>query len=1075
MTDGVSAYAAPGTARRRGPSANAVLAIAALGASVAFVDATIVNIAFPAIARSFPATPISTLSWILNVYNIVFAAFLVVAGRLADLLGRRRVFVLGLELFTGASLLCAAAPSVSTLIAFRAAQGLGAAFLVPSSLALVLDAFPASRRSHGVALLSAVAAAAAGLGPSLGGLLVSLSGWRLVFLVNIPIGAAAIVLARTRLVESRVPGRRRMPDILGALLFALAIAALVLGIVKGQEWGWSSARVLGSLIAAAILAAMFLRRCATHRSPIIDLELLRVRTFTAANGMTIAAAAGFYGYTLTNVLFLTGVWRYSVLQAGLALTPGPFVAAAVAGPTSRLAARLGHRPVLVAGGLIWGSAVMWFIARAGLRADFLGVWLPGMFMLGLGAGTLFPNLSGAAVASAPGVRFGTATGLNSVARQLGAALGVAVVIAILSRPAPHEALAVFDDAWRFAAACLLLAGLGCLLVGRVQPDEESGGTGDRSAVALPDGALSASVGARARRVLAPADAGSTRAETATDFLGRVPLLASVEGRLLAELAARARSVHLESGAWLFHEGEAGDAMYVVRAGRIAVVEEDSGAVIRELGRGEALGELALLSGAPRSAGARAARASDLLVIHRSTFDELLQRSPELSLALNRILAEQLRRTRAPAPTRRALPATVALVALDDGVPLAEIAARLGRAVRAIVPAAVLDGNETAEATGDGAAAAIYGPLIDRAEAASDLVVLVAGAPGEGPWSEFCLQHADRILAVTTGASVPERLAARTDLHGCDLVGYAVQAGAGRLTACARALDPVETHLLRERELDADVERMARRLTGRSIGIVLSGGGARAFAHIGVLEELTAAGVNLDRVAGVSMGAFVGALFASGLDAEEIDALCFEEWVQRRPLADYTIPRRALIRGQRAEAMLRRAFGELAIEELPRSFMCGYAELRSGRFTMARHGSLWENVAFSMCLPVLAPPQVRGRDLYVDGSMVDNLPAGSMADLGEGPIIAVDVKASFERPGGSERREQAPSLGETLTRVLLLGSSDTSRAARAHADLIIKPSPAGVGLFEFHQLDAARQAGREAAREALQQGTLPLAG
>jgi len=153
-----------------------VFAIASLGAAVAFIDATIVNIAFPNIARSFPGTSISTLSWVLNAYNIVFAAFLMAAARIADLLGRRRVFIFGLELFTGGSL-CALAPSADALIAFRVVQALGAAFLVPSALALVLNAFSPAHRSHGVALQSAVGAAAAGLGPSLGGLLVAAASW----------------------------------------------------------------------------------------------------------------------------------------------------------------------------------------------------------------------------------------------------------------------------------------------------------------------------------------------------------------------------------------------------------------------------------------------------------------------------------------------------------------------------------------------------------------------------------------------------------------------------------------------------------------------------------------------------------------------------------------------------------------------------------------------------------------------------------------------------------------------------------------------------------------------------------
>ena len=410
-----------------------------MGAAMAFIDATIVNIAFPDIARSYPEASIGQLSWVLNAYNIVFAAFLVAAGRLADLIGRRRVFISGLELFTVASVLCAVAPSPGTLTAFRVLQALGAALLVPSSIALVLDAFPFERRSHGVALLSAVAAAAAGLGPSLGGLLVAAGDWRLVFLVNVPIGIATIVFARRHLIESRAPGRRRMPDLAGSLVLALAIAALVLAVVKGSEWGWLDARVLGAFAAALVLGAVFVRRCATHRAPVVDLSLLRDRTFSVTNAATIITGAGFYGYTLVNVLFLTVVWNYSVLEAGLALTPGPFIAAAVAGPTSHLVMRIGARPVLVVGGLLWGAAVFWFVARVGVTPDFMGEWLPGILLLGLGAGTLLPNLTAAAVASAPGAGYATATGLNSVARQIGAALGVALVVAILgtpSRPRP---------------------------------------------------------------------------------------------------------------------------------------------------------------------------------------------------------------------------------------------------------------------------------------------------------------------------------------------------------------------------------------------------------------------------------------------------------------------------------------------------------------------------------------------------------------------------------------------------------------------------------------------------------------
>ena len=1066
-----------------------MLAIASLGAAVAFVDATIVNIAFPDIARSFRGTAISSLSWVLNAYNIVFAAFLVAAGRIADVLGRRRVFVLGLEVFTGASLLCAIAPSADALIGFRVLQALGAALLVPSSLALVMNAFPPERRSHGVALLSAVAAVAAGLGPSLGGLLVAADNWRLVFLVNLPIGIAAVVLARRQLPESRTPGRRRLPDLPGALLLAVAVAALVLGVVKGQEWGWSSARIIGAFAAAVVVGAVFAWRCTWHRSPLIDLKLLRMRTFGAANAMTVIAAAGFYGYTLTNVLFLTGVWHYSVLDAGLALTPGPFVAAAVAGPTSRLVQRIGHRPVLVAGGLIWGGAVLWLVERVGLRPEFLSQWLPGIVLLGIGAGTLFPNLSGAAVAAAPGETFATATGLNSVARQIGAALGVAVVIAIIGTPTVLTAHATFDHAWSFGAACLIAAGIGCLLVGRVAVDRTPA-LGDAARLLLgrqaPPQITSSAPAPRARRAIAvQAAAGSPSTWSLADFLGQVPLFAGLDAALRETIAERMTPVRVVAGEWLFREGDPGETMYIVRAGRLEVVDETADAVIRELGRGDGVGELALLSAAPRSASVRAARASDLLEVTREDFERLLQSTPALSLALNRVLGDQLRASRAPASTARPRPATVALVALDERASGHDVARRLELALQTHVAAALLDGGRVAAPHAGAEPATVYGPMLDRAEASSDLVLLDAGSLARGgAWCEFCLQQADRILAVSAGRSLPEALAKRRELRGCDLVGLDIGPGSGALAEAAARLEPSECHLVRSLEADADIERMARRLSGHSIGIVLSGGGARAFSHIGVLEELTAAGVVIDRVLGVSMGAFVGALFAMGLDADEIDARCFEEWVQRRPLADYTLPRHALVRGERARAMLDRTFGGVAIEELPRSFMSGCAELRSGRLVISRFGPLWEAVGFSICMPVLAPPQVRGRRLFIDGSLVDNLPVHVMADMGEGPIIAVDVKTSFERPGGGSggsadaagtdrtpagraaRSERPPGLGETLTRVLLLGSESTSDSARRYADMIIKPRAEGVGLLEFHQIDGAREAGRVAAREAL---------
>jgi EmrB/QacA subfamily drug resistance transporter len=1076
---------------RRMPAPRRVLAISSLGVFVAFIDATIVNIAFPDMASSFPDASLSHLSWVLSAYNIVFAAFLVAAGRLADIVGRKRTFIAGLWIFTLASALCAAAPSVNTLIAARIVQALGAALLIPSSLGLVIAAFSAEHRAHAVALSTAVAALAAGLGPSLGGFLVTAADWRLVFLVNIPIGIAAVALTKRELVESRAPGRRRLPDLPGSLCFALSVALLVLGVVQGPDWGWTSAAVLGSFAAAAALGVVVVRRSAWHRSPIIDLTLLRVRAFAVANAMTIIGAAAFFGYTLCNVLFLTEVWRYSILDTGLALTPGPIVAVIVAGPASRVVERVGPRAVLVPGALIWGAAVGWMITQVGVTPAFTSEWLPGMVLLGIGAGMCLPNLTSAAVASAPGDSFATASALNSVARQVGAAIGIAVVVAILGSPAPQEAAEAFDDAWTFSALAFVVVGIGCVLIGR---RGALGGGAETPSLAHAARSVMEDRGAPERAPLAPLEshpraradqqAPEAHAETAADFLAQVPMFAQLGRKLREALATDARDVRVKAGDWLFRAGDEESGMYIVRAGRLEVVGAPPDAVVlRVLGRGAALGELALLTGEPRSASVRAARDSDLIAIDRESFERLLERSPEATLALTRVLAGQLRDSRGMAESVRPRPGTIALLPAGEGVPWPEIVQRLATALSRYGAVTTLDGSEAPAAADDASPLAAYGPVLDRAERGADVVLLLGASAGTGDaWTEFCLQQADRVLVAGRGGDAA-LLPDRSELLGCDLVAYDVAPGSGALAAWARRLDPVECHALDPRAIDASIDRLARRLAGRSVGVVLSGGGARAFSHIGVIEELTAAGVRIDRVAGVSMGAYIGGMLALGMEPEEIDARCYDEWVRRSPLGDFTVPRWALIRGDRVLAMLDRTFGSVAIEELGRGFFCASADLRRAELVVHRWGGLSEWIGPSLAMPILGPPQVRDGRVLIDGSLVDNLPVETMAALGEGPVIAVDVKASVDRPRGDDRPEpddgaraprrypggggRPPALGETLTRVLLLGSSKTSEAARRHADLVITPRSDGVGLLEFHQLDRAREAGREAARAALE--------
>ena len=453
-----SAVAAQPVQRRL--SRNGALLVASFGALLAFLDATIVNVAFPSIRMSFPGTSIETLSWVLNAYNIVFAAFLVAAGRFADLFGRRRLFTAGIVLFTFASVLCAAAPSVSFLIAARVVQAVGAALLVPASLALVVEAFPVGRRARAVGLWGAAAAAAAGLGPPLGGALVEIYNWRLAFLINLPLGVAAVWLGRRYLVESRAPGRRTLPDLRGALLLAVSMALLTLGIVQGGSWGWTSVGVIASFVAAIVAALLFVASSRRHAVPILDPKLLRIRSFAVANAVSFIAGMGFYAYLLTNILWLYYVWGWSLLLAGLGVAPGAVVAAVVAGRLGRVADERGYRVVAVPGALVWAGAYAWYALQVGTDPAFLTEWLPGQVLSGIGVGATLPILGSAALAAVPGGRYATASSVVSSARQLGGVIGVAVLVAIVGTPNPATIATRLRHGWIVTAVCFLVAAAG---------------------------------------------------------------------------------------------------------------------------------------------------------------------------------------------------------------------------------------------------------------------------------------------------------------------------------------------------------------------------------------------------------------------------------------------------------------------------------------------------------------------------------------------------------------------------------------------------------------------------------------
>lgn len=445
---------------KAGPPASpwVVLASTSLAVFAVFLDTTILFVAFAAIGKDFASVSASSLSWVLNAYTIVFAATLIPAGKLADRIGRRRTFLIGVVLFTVASVLCGAAPSPAVLVGARMLQALGAAALVPSSLALVLQTFPKAKVPQAVAIWAAVGAVAGAVGPTLGALVVQHLGWRWAFYVNLPVGVVSFFLGRRVLPAHAKNPDQKLPDALGVVLLVAAMSSMAYAIVRTDEWEWTSAPFVATFGASVALLAAFVVRCARVDHPLLDLDLFRSPSFRLANSAMFVFSIGFSAMFLGNILFLTRVWHLTVLRAGLVMSAGPLVVATTAPLFGRLAGRIGQRTLLLLGSAVWSVSGLLLMSVSTATAGSTGRYVATVMFTGLGVALSMPQLSSASVQDLPPASLGAGSAVNQAVRNLGATLGVALVIAFTARASGEAAVAGFHRTWWLlviSGACML--------------------------------------------------------------------------------------------------------------------------------------------------------------------------------------------------------------------------------------------------------------------------------------------------------------------------------------------------------------------------------------------------------------------------------------------------------------------------------------------------------------------------------------------------------------------------------------------------------------------------------------------
>jgi EmrB/QacA subfamily drug resistance transporter len=410
------------------------LAAVAFGLFMIMLDNTVVNVALPSIGRDLHVS-ISSLEWVVTAYALTFAALLITGGKLGDLLGRRRIFIVGIAIFTLSSLACGLAPSAGFLIGARAVQGIGAALMNPASLSIITATFPPRERGQAIGIWAGVSAMALAIGPLVGGLIVENINWNWIFFINVPVGALGIVVSRLVIKESRDTSHEQSVDLPGLVASGAGLFALSYALIEGNRKGWTSPEILGLFAGAAVLLVAFVLLEKHQRLPMLDLELFRIPSFVGANLVALLVSLGMFGVFFFVSLYVQNILGYSPTKAGAIFLPMTALIILVAPQAGKASDRIGGR-WLMGGGMTLLSISLLLYQRVGLHSTFWTL-LPAMILGGVGMATTMSPMTSAAMGAVPVDKAGVGSGVLNSFRQVGGSLGIAVMGAIVASYLHH--------------------------------------------------------------------------------------------------------------------------------------------------------------------------------------------------------------------------------------------------------------------------------------------------------------------------------------------------------------------------------------------------------------------------------------------------------------------------------------------------------------------------------------------------------------------------------------------------------------------------------------------------------------